>query len=206
MRTTGYKLSLWRLSMKTRFSTVLSALLLSSLASLPACASLVGSSTTGSLTFTGDPSNYFDPGYGFVPAGYLNANSATVAVSGSAVEFGFDDGASLITADLGASGIVVSEGIELSGPANPFELSFTDAAFAGLSVNSTSGNLTPANLSLSGDTLTLDFAGMDVTAGQSFTTSVGLAPTPEPPTLVLTLTSVMVSFAVFAFRGLRPAA
>ena len=190
--------------MKRRFSTVLSAVLLSSLGSLPACASLVGSSVTGSLTFTGDPSNYFDPNNGFVPAaGYLNATGTTVTVSGSAVEFGYDDGASLISADLGANGLVLSDAIEQSGSTNGFQMSFTDAAFAGLPLVVTGGNLLPADFSISGDTLTVNYAAADVTSGQMLTTTVGLVPTPEPSTFVLTLTSVMVSFAVFAFRSLR---
>ena len=190
--------------MKRRFPTVLSAVLLVSLGSLPACASLIGSSVTGSLTFAGDPSNYFDPNNGFVPAaGYLNASGTLVTVSGGAVEFGYDDGASLISANLGANGLVLRDVIEQSGSNNGFQMSFTDAAFAGLPLIVTGGTLLPADFSLSGDTLTVDFAAADVTSGQMLTTTVGLAPTPEPSTFLLTLTPVMVSFALFAFRGLR---
>ena len=190
--------------MKRRFSTVLSAVLLSSLGSLPACASLIGSTVTGSLTFTGDPSNYFDPNNGFVPAaGYLNVAGTTVTVSGSAAEFGYDDGASLISADFGANGLLLRDAIEQSGPNNGFQVSFTDTAFAGLPFVVTGGNLLPANFSIKGDTLTVDYAAADVTSGQLLTTTVGLAPAPEPSTFVLTLTSVMVSFAVFTFRSLR---
>ena len=190
--------------MKRRLSTVLSAVLLSSLGSLPACGSLIGSSVTGSLTFAGDPSNYFDPNNGFVPAaGYLNASGPTVTVSGDAVEFGYDDGASLISANLGANGIVLSDAIEQSGSNNGFQMSFIDAAFAGIPLIVTGGNLLPADFSISGDTLTVEFAAADVTSGQMLTTTVGLAPTPEPSTFLLTLTSVMVSFAVFAFRSIR---
>ncbi len=193
--------------MKKGFSFVLPALLLSSLGSLPACASLIGSSVTGSLTFAGDPSNYFDPGYGFVPAsGYLNASGTTVTVSGSAVEFGYDDGTTLVSADLAADQIAISEQIEQSGSNNPFQIVFTDAAFAGLPFTVTGGNLVPTDFSIAGDTVTLDYAANDVTAGEMLTTTVGPSPVPEPSTLVLTLTSVVASFALFAFGGLRPQA
>ena len=100
--------------------------------SLPASASLVGTSVTGSLTFSGDPSNYFNPGYGFVPAsGYLNFSGVTVTVSNSAVEFGYDDGASRISADFSDNKVTISDLIELSGPTNGFQMTFTDSAFGG---------------------------------------------------------------------------
>ena len=190
--------------MKRSLSITSSALLVMSACALPARASLIGSSVNGSLTFTGDPTNYFDPNNNFVPpAGYLNASGTTVAVSGSAVEFGFDDGASLITADLVANQITLGDAIEVSGSTGGFQLTLVDAAFSGLPFAIVGGNLLPTDFSLVGDTLTLNYAGDDVVAGQVLTTIVGPTPVPELSTFSLTLSSVVVSFALFAFRGLR---
>ena len=163
--------------------------------------SLVGSSVTGSLTFPGDPSNYFDPGYGFVPfTGYLNAAGTTVAVSAGAVEFGYDDGASLLSADFSGNQFTISDLIELSGPTNGFELTFTDLAFDGQSFNFSSGNALPSSFSLVGNTLTLDYAGSNVTAGQEFTSTFSVAQTPEPSSLCLVVSSLMAGAGMLTRR------
>ena len=137
---------------------------------VPGYAGLVGTSVTGSLTFAGDPSNYFDPGYGFVPAtGYLNISGTTVTVSDSAVEFGFNDGASLISADLSDNHLTINDLIEISGPANSFQMSFTDTALAGQYLIPVSDSFPLYGRSAVGDVITLNYPGSNPAAGQTFT-------------------------------------
>lgn len=117
--------------MPKKLSSIFPVVILLSACALPCSASLLGTEVTGSLTFTGDPSNYFDPGYGFVPAGYLNVSGSSVTVSNPAIEFGFDDGSSLISADFLNNKLVLNDVIELSGPTNSFQMVFTDTALFG---------------------------------------------------------------------------
>src|ERR1700761_5976794 len=84
--------------MQLKFSTVLLTAILSAFAVAGHAATLVGTSVTGALIFSGDASmtNYFDPINGFAAPGDLNFldNSTTVTISDTAVEFGYDDGVS----------------------------------------------------------------------------------------------------------------
>ena len=69
--------------------------------SMPAKALTAGTSITGSINFGGGSTNYYDPVNGGVPTGqgYENAsdayNSATVPLSNSTVEFGYQDPANI---------------------------------------------------------------------------------------------------------------
>jgi hypothetical protein len=165
---------------------------------LPVHASLVGTSVTGSLLFSGDPSNYFDPNNGFVPAaGYLNTSGTTVTISNNAVEFGYDDGASQIAADFSGNQLTLSDLIELAGPTNGFTVSFTDAAFAGQYLIPVSDSFTLSGYSLTGDVITLDYPNGNPNQGQDFGATFTIAPIPEPATVWL------LSVAVFTILLLR---
>ena len=171
-----------------RIATVMSIL------AIPASATLVDSPVSGSLTFDGDPSNYFDPGYGFVPSAYLNSTGTTVTVSETAIEFGFNDGSSLIAADFFDNRLVVSDLIETPGASNSFRMRFTDAAFAGQYLMPASDSF-PLDLhSITGDTIMLDYPGGNPTTGQTLTASFVVAPVPEPSTIGF--------FSIAAFAGL----
>ncbi len=187
--------------MQVKLSTLLSsAFLLSALVATADAASLVGTSVTGSLMFAGDPSNYFDPGYGFAPLTDLNAidNSTTVTISNTAVEFGYDDGANLITVDFTDNGVTMSDVVELTGSNVPITMTFTDPAL----VHEYAPAL-PGIFSISGDVLTANLPGGNVTMGQPpITYSSGLVPVPEPSTkgfVYLTL----FAFGILSFRTSR---
>ncbi|MDQ2776697.1 MAG: hypothetical protein M3Y57_17525 [Acidobacteriota bacterium] len=168
---------------------------------LPGNATLIGTSVDGSLTFTGDPSNYFDPGYGFVPAtGYLNISGTTVTVSDSGVEFGFDDGASLISADFSGNHLIISDLIAMSGPANSFQMVFTDTAFAGQNLTLISDSYPLSGYAVSGDGMTLDYAGGNPTVGQTVTANFTVAPVPEPPTFGSLVISMLGVLAILFCR------
>jgi hypothetical protein len=56
------------------------------------CGTALADTMTGSLTFGGGPTNYYNPANGFVPAGYSNSTSATVTLAGgTTATFGYDD-------------------------------------------------------------------------------------------------------------------
>jgi hypothetical protein len=158
----------------------------------------------GSLTFSGDPSNYFDPGYGFVPpTGYLNSVGTTVAISDTAVEFGFDDGSSRIAADFSDSQIAISDLTELSGPINSFVMTFTDTAFTGQYLVPVSDTFTLASYSLVGDVVAFDYAGGNPSAGQTFAATLTVAPIPEPSTCGFVSLSLLAGASLLRARGKR---
>jgi hypothetical protein len=183
--------------MHTKLSALLSAAVLLSLLSVPGNATLVGTSVTGSITFSGDPSNYFNPGYGFVPAGYLNVSGTTVTVSDSALEFGYDDGASRISANFSDSSVTISDLIELSGPPNAFRLTFTDTAFAGQHLVAGADSLPLSDYSLVGDVITLDYPGGNPSQGQTLSAIFTITSAPEPATLGLISISALLCLALF---------
>jgi len=156
---------------------------------LPAKADLISTSVTGSLQFgsTGTP-NYFNPANGYVPAGYLNAAGPTVAISSTATEFGFADLINTDTANFTGSTLTVTDKV-LFGAAN-WIMTFTDTAFAGLNLVQNSDTFIPGGVTgvLSGDTITLDWAGTIgsglMTATFSLTPGTTTA-TPEPSSFLM---------------------
>ena len=150
---------------------------------LAAHADDLGTSVSGSLIFyTGSP-NYFDPANGFVPAGYGNVAGSTVKI-GSGVEFGYNDGANLDTADFTGTTLTITD-VDSFG-ASPFEMSFTDPAFNGITQLTGAGAFT---YSFSGDTLNVFYPGTS-DFGNTYTTSFhvsspAVASTPEPSSLIL---------------------
>jgi hypothetical protein len=145
----------------------------------------IGTSVTGSLSFSGFPINFFDPANEGVPNGFGN-HAGTKVTIGSATEFGYSDAANLDTANFTGSTLTLSDTGFGKGQA-PFEMKFTDTDFAGFSLIS---NGLGVNFSFAGDTLTVKFAGGDFTGKEttvlSYTsnqTQTGM--TPEPATLAL---------------------
>ena len=100
---------------------------------------LIGTQVTGALYFAGySPNNYFDPANGLVPAGYLNVAGPTVTISSNAVEFGYNDGTVVITADFTENQLVVTDHPMLNGNYRPIQMAFTNSAFSSLSTVSDS--------------------------------------------------------------------
>ena len=166
---------------------VLAAAMLFYLAASPARATLIGTQVTGSLNFPGWPQNFFDPANGRVPAGYLNSNGITVTISSNAVEYGYNDGTVLISADFTGTQLVVTDHVMLTAPHyNPIELVFSNTTFSSLQkVSDTfpNGGLTS---SLSGNVITLDWAGGGLTNGQTLQAVFYVNP-PASPALSIRL-------------------
>jgi hypothetical protein len=156
-------------------------------------ASLNGTQVTGALYFVGYLPNYFDPANGRVPAGYLNGAGPTVTIASNAVEFGYNDGTVLITADFTENQLVVTDHPLLSGHYNPIQMTFTNSAFSSLLSASDSFPYGGMTASLSGGVITLNWAGGSVTNGQSMQAAFDLN-LPAAPLLdvQLTLTNTVV--------------
>lgn len=163
-------------------------------------ASLTGTSVTGSLTFPGDPSNYFDPGYQYAPGADLNALfGTTVTISDTAVEFGFDDTvANALSADFAGNTLTITDVVEGTVTNNALEMQFTDVAFANESLVPTSQtDSLIGGYSIAGEVLTINSSGGNVVAGQTFTDTFLLEAVPEASTLNLTAT---VGFLLVLWR------
>lgn len=191
--------------MRNLSSIVLPVAILLSVFTLPGKAALVGTSVSGSLSFDGDPSNYFDPLNGFVPAtGYLNTSNTTVTISSGAVEFGFDDSGSLISADFSDNQLTISDLIETQEINNSFQMLFTDPAFAGQSLVSVSDSFPIGDYSLVGDLMTVNYYGGTPSVGQTLSATFTVAPVPEPSTTGTLFISVLATLAFLFARKRRP--
>lgn len=163
-------------------------------------AALVGTSIAGSLTFSGDPANYFDPGYGFVPGSDLNAAGTNEKISNSAVEFGYNDGASLIAANFTDNTLAITDLIEVAGVNNGFEMTFTDPAFANENLTLTGDSFPLSGYSLKGDELTILYAGGKPAKGQTLTADFSI--TPEAPVTGYWVLSLAIIFVLRTGRRL----
>ena len=160
----------------------------------PASAGLLGQQVDGSLTFNGSP-NTFDPTNGAVPTGYLNETGTTVTIQEPAIEFGYEDGANRDTANFTDTTLTIRDLVKISssvsGQSNdPFEMTFTSVIpglFASISLISDDFSPVLTSYSLTGDAITIDWAGGPVTVGQDFVAVFNIETNAvlEPPTLVL---------------------
>jgi hypothetical protein len=130
-------------------------------------ATLVGTQVAGGLYFPGRLQNYFDSANGFVPAGYLNTTGTTVTISATAVEFGYSDGTAVITADFTGNQLMVTDEPQYTATYLPLQLVFTNTAFTNLTAGADSFPNGGVAASLSGDVITLAWAGGDLTEGVS---------------------------------------
>ena len=153
--------------MRTTCISVLTAVAMVSLTTATVRATLIGTQVTGALYFVGYPQNWFDSANGRVPSGYLNVAGTTVTIASNAVEFGYAESTAMITADFTGAGLTVTDTPLLSGNYNPIRLVFTNSAFSTLSTVSDTFPNGGMTASLSGDVITLSWAGGVVTSGES---------------------------------------
>jgi hypothetical protein len=154
---------------------------------------LIGTQVTGVLYIAGNPANYFDPANHWVPAGYLNAAGTTVTISSNAVEFGYFDGTTTITADFGKTHLVVKFSPVLSGNYLPIQLAFTNSAFSSLSPVSDNFPYGGSGGLLSGNVISLNWMGGYVTNGQILEAVFGVnLPSAPPLSIQLTPTNTVV--------------
>jgi hypothetical protein len=149
---------------------------------------LVGTQVTGALYFVGYGQNFFDPANGRVPPGYLNVAGTTVTIATNAVEFGFGDGTDTITADFTGAQLIVTDTPSLAGHYNAIQMVFANSAFSSLSAVSDEFPSGGMSGSLSGGVLTLNWAGGNVTSGESLQ-AVFTVNAPTAPTLSIQFTS-----------------
>jgi len=142
-------------------------------------ADTVGTSVSGSITFGGGGTNYFDPSNGFVPAGYLNTAGPTVSISASLPEFGFQDNANTDTADFTGTTLTVTDACVANSI--DWEMIFTDSAFTSLNKTTDSfpGGVTAT---FSNNTITLDWNGTNTPGTFTATFDVGSGTTNPAPT------------------------
>ena len=179
----------WTKTMRTNRTAVVLAVALSFAIARPIWATtLIGTQVTGALYFVGYVPNYFDPTSGHVPGGYLNAAGPTVTISSNAVEFGYADGTTTVTADFTAAQLIVTYVPQFNGNYNPIELAFTNAAFSVLSTASDGFPYGGLSTSLSDGVIILDWAGGSVTSGQRLQAVFNLN-LPAAPPLEIQLTS-----------------
>jgi hypothetical protein len=157
---------------------------------------ITGTSVGGSLDFAAHLINYFDPGNGFVPNGYLNTAGSTVNISEAAMEFGFADETAEISANFTGTQLIITDYLFGENSYNAYQLRFTNAAVTSLAMVSDGfpgGGLTG---SLADGVITLDWAGGVFNSGGMFQ-AVFAVTLPPPPPLSIQLTtsnSVVVSW------------
>ncbi len=165
---------------------------LACLAAPNAHAQFLGTSATGSLQFNGSGPNYFDPNNGFVPNGFSNkTQGTTVTVAEPAIEFGFADGVNTDTVNITNTTITLTDVIATRGSTAPFLVTLTDTAFAGVTFTQTANTTNSFTYSLTGNTLSLNFAGTN-TGGTYTTTLTAASPVPEPGSVALLVGIVTV--------------
>lgn len=149
---------------------------------------LIGTSVTGGLFFGANTTNGFDPANGAVPSGYSNTAGTMVTVASPAIEFGYQDVYNTDSANFNASQFTIEDFVASSYPSGvtnaSFSMTFTDSAFSGLSLTKATdffpnGGLTAA---LTGNTITVTWAGGTVNPSDDYTSTFTLSAVPEPST------------------------
>jgi hypothetical protein len=165
----------------------------------PAQAQLLGTTVTGTLVFPDvlPDTNLYDPndGFGLNPAGFDDekANSPTVTIDDNP-EFGYSDGDSFITADFTDNTLTLTDAVT-DVFITDWVQTFTDLAFTGALFSEASDGFSPAiSASLSGDTITVDWAGVAAGSGGSFAATVDIAnmSVPEPASMALLASGLAV--------------
>lgn len=168
-------------------------------------ADLLGTKVSGSLTFNGGATNYFDPSRGFVPAGFGNSVSPDNVSIGPGVEFGYHDIFNLDTANFSANRLVIRDVCDFAGTgiclfgSSAFQMKFTDLAFTSAALQS---NALGVAFSFAGDALTISFPGGGIendNATASFLIG-SAAQTPEPGTMALVGTGLLGAAGVIRRR------
>ncbi len=151
------------------------SMLLAGLALCPIAAkadTLTGSTVNGSFNFDVTPSvNHFTP---------------ATAVIGSGVEFffAFVPGVLDYSVNFSASGVVFNVAAALSTTTDAYTETFTDSAFVG-DILTPVVNTLGLTYALSGNTLSVHYAGGVVLSGNTTSSFTLTSPTPEPSSLVL---------------------
>jgi hypothetical protein len=181
------------MNLRTRFALSIGFLSLLCLV-LPASAraDLVGTTVTGSLDFDADGLNFYNPALGFVPAGYQNspgAQNSNIVVIVGGNEFGFTDpGNNTDVTSFSSTGFTFTDTAITAGLNLNIILTLTDPAFTGVSLISTT--FPGLTFAISGDQITVDIPGLNVSAGEVLTASFNVTSTssvPEPSTYGLML-------------------
>jgi PEP-CTERM motif len=176
----------------------------------PARADLIGTTVTGTLAFNDIPTNYFDPANNNVPStGYLNSadafDSPTVVISLFATTYGFEDAvqppANLDTANFSATQLTVTDTVFTR--AVTWTMTFSDTAFTSITNVSDDFVNGGVSASLSGDVITLIWAGTSTSSGDVPYTAVfdvNVPPSvPEPNTLIVAGIGIFAGL-IFASR------
>ncbi len=133
---------------------------------------------------------------GFVPNGFSNkTQGTTVTVAEPAIEFGLADGVNTNTVNITNTTITLTDVIATNGSTTPFLVTLTDTAFAGVTFTQTANTTSSFTYSLTGNTLSLNFAGTN-TGGTYTTTLTAASPVPEPGSVAL-LTGIFITGAGF---------
>lgn len=163
-----------------------------------------GEQVTGVLNFDGGSTNYFDPGEGFVPSGFLNQNGTTVAFGNTAPEFGFAGPGNEANADFTSPATLVLRGAA-RGTEAPFQMRFTGlvpGSFGSITQLSNSFPDATTSYSASNNIITFTFNGVSTpgayTAVFAVTSSV---PEPAPCKLLLLAgTGLLIRHGVSSYR------
>jgi hypothetical protein len=182
--------------MKTMMKTLLVATALVGATSTAHAA--VANGVTGSLTFGGGSTNYYNPANGFVPAGYGNTGGTTVAI-GAGTEFGFADSVNTDTADFTATSLLLKDVV--GGSANNWTQIFT-ASQAGFFNNIALGasNFSGLTYLVTGNTLRVDWIGTESRGTYAANFSFGAAAVPEPATWAMMLVGFGMMGAAMRYR------
>jgi hypothetical protein len=160
-------------------------------------ATLLGTAVTGNLHFNSFSLDYFDPGNGGVPSGYLNSTGTTVSVAEPAVEFAYSDGGTLISVNITSSQIIINDTniFSVLESFNGFTITLADLSFTGLSPVS---NTFSGSYSLGNGTLSFNVDPFFGTANRTAVFDLTAA-IPEPSTWAM----MLLGFASLGFMAYR---